>query len=595
MLRALKHFRGRLAAKIAGKPMLPDELSRDMARILRPQAAYRWLLPQLAAITPQYIEMTLRGAMAGSHVQAWELFDLMEDTSPRLAKNLNELKRAVQSLNWKLMPHVEENEAPTPEAMDRQKLVNAALTTMRPNAVADENDLSGTIYDIMDAWAKGQVVTETDWEVRMLAGKQRIAPRATFWVHPTCYAWSMEGILGLRLELTGNQSTPGKSAYRMSPGVWQSTSQQPLPSGVAPFPDHKFLVSICKAKSGTALGGALLRPLAWWWCAANFSADWLLNLAQVFGLPFRWGTYDPNAPQATIDAICSMLENMGSNGWAAFPAGTTLELKEPAKAGGSLPQDDMLDRAEKQMDLLILGQTLTTDVSAAGGSRALGDVHAGVKAEIVQAAGNWAARVLNTQLIPSILTLNYGDTEEAPHYEPQPDEAEDALANAQRDEVLLQAGVKMPRAWFYKRHDIPEPQPGEETIGGDPAPEAAPGAQPGKPGEETPPGKDGDDEPNDKLAAKDATQAQTDLEDEGVASYASAVASDLEHVRILVSGLQEITDDRVLAQRALEVGDEIERLKADLLKLPKAARALAQVQIAAFFNGLAEAKNNHKS
>ena len=55
-----------------------------VARILRPQAAYRWLLPQVAAITPQYIEMVMRGALAGNHVQQWELFDLMLDTWPEL-------------------------------------------------------------------------------------------------------------------------------------------------------------------------------------------------------------------------------------------------------------------------------------------------------------------------------------------------------------------------------------------------------------------------------------------------------------------------------------------------------------------------------
>src|SRR5689334_16505047 len=73
-----------LASLKAAQPLkrqsLPQpDISDSLSRILRPQAAYRWLLPQLAAMTPQYIEMVLRGALAGSHVQAWELFDLMED------------------------------------------------------------------------------------------------------------------------------------------------------------------------------------------------------------------------------------------------------------------------------------------------------------------------------------------------------------------------------------------------------------------------------------------------------------------------------------------------------------------------------------
>ena len=57
--------------------------------------------------------MTLRGALAGSHVQAWELFDLMEDTSPRLMKNLNEVKRAVVGLDWQLLAWQEEARPPS--------------------------------------------------------------------------------------------------------------------------------------------------------------------------------------------------------------------------------------------------------------------------------------------------------------------------------------------------------------------------------------------------------------------------------------------------------------------------------------------------
>jgi len=455
-----------------GISALPEGLSRSLGKLLRPQAAYRWLLPQLAAITPQYIEMVLRGAMAGSHVQAWELFDLMEDTSPRLLKNLNELKRAVMAMDWALAPWQEEDQPPSDRAKEKARLVSSAFRRMRPAAAADENGFSGTVYDVLDAWGKGQTVLEVDWEVRPWGEfGDIVAPRATYWVHPTCYTWTMDGLLGLRAELaesrTGNRTHRSDGAYKLSPGVWQSTSWQPLPDAVGRFPAHKFLISICKAKSGTALGGALLRPLAWWWCAANFSADWLLNLGQVFGLPFRWVNYDPAAPQATVDAICSMLERMGSNAWAAFPAGTTLELKEAAQAGDNSPQGDMLDRAERQMDLLILGQTLTSDVSKHGGSRALGEVHADVRTEVIQAAGNFAAGVLNAQLVRSILLLNCGEDSEAPEFRPVPKKEQDALANAQRDSTLLADGVPMPRTWFYRRHGIPLPQPGEETVGGE--------------------------------------------------------------------------------------------------------------------------------
>ena len=436
---------------------MPDTLQR----IVKADAMGRWMLPQLSGITPTYIESILRDALVGSHVAQWELFDLMEDTWPRLSKNLNEIKRAVLSLDWHLEPWAEEDAPPTAAAEARAKLCSAALWQMRPDAAGDENGFEDTIYDLLDSWGKGTSVLEIDWHRRRAAGRDAIAPRATVWVHPTNYAWQ-GGRLGIT---TAHQTTPSRLPSRNDRSGWRE------------FPPNKFLIANAKAKTGHPLGSALLRPLAWWWCAANFSADWVMNLAQVFGLPFRWANYDPNAPQATIDAICTALANMGSNGWAAFPSGTQLELKEASKTGDSSPQGDLLDRADTQCDILILGQTLTTDVGGSG-SRALGEVHMDVRLGNIQAAANFAARVLN----PAILRLNYGNEDEAPEFLPRPNTTEDAQANATRDQILLQAGVALPKEWLYARHDIPLPREGEDLITAPPTASGPMGYAPEAPG-----------------------------------------------------------------------------------------------------------------
>lgn len=417
----------------------------DMSRIIRPGAALNWMACS-SVYTPQYIDMILRGAMSGSPVQIHELFDLMEDTWPRLSKNLNELKRAVLGMDWQLEPWHEEDQPPTPEADYRAKLVSNAVWKMRPDPAGDENGLEQTIFDILDAWAKGTSVLEIIWEQRQdRALGSFIAPQSTIWVHPNNYAWGSDGRLGLMLE---DQFSTSANARRE----------------LSPFPEDKFLIAICKAKSGHPLAGALLRPLAFWWCAANFTAEWFLNLAQIFGLPIRWANYDPNVP-GLVDKVCDMLENMGSAAWGAFPAGTTLDIKEPLKGGTDNPQVALLDRADRNCDILILGQTLTTEVGASG-SRALGDVHKTVRDEVVAAAADFAEGIINNQLVPAILRQNYGDSEDAPEFCAEPEAVEDVKANAERDQILLTQGIEMPRDWFYKRHNIPLPQPGEETITG---------------------------------------------------------------------------------------------------------------------------------
>ena len=371
-----------------------------MGRIIRPEVQQRWLLPQLASITPTYLENILRGAMGGAHIQQWELFELMEDTWPRLLKDLNQLKRAVQMLDWKLEPWAEEGEAVSATALERHKLVSRGLYGMSPTLGWDEDALGGTIMNLLDAWAKGTSVIEIQWELREGAW----LPKSTYWVHPRNYGWTQEGWLGLVGGYGGTLSPTNMPSYPVPSGV---------SNGAVPFPENKFIVAFCKAKTGHPLSGALLRPLAWWWCAANFSADWLLNLAQIFGLPIRWAQYDPQASQSTISAICTMLESMGSAAWAAFPAGTQLELHEAAKGADSYPQAAVLDRADKNCDLLILGQTLTSEPGDRG-SQALGTVHKEVEEELVRAAAGWVADCLNEQLIKPMLRLNYGDDSEPP-------------------------------------------------------------------------------------------------------------------------------------------------------------------------------------
>ncbi len=430
-----------------------------LSRVLRPQALFRWLGPQLAAITPTYIEQTMLGAMAGSTLQAWSLFDLMLKTWPELLACYQELIESVIRKKLVYEPYCEEDEKPTPSALEKQKVVATALRRMQPDAARDDSDLEGTIRDVLDAWFRGTAVSEIVWQ--NVDDKQVgaiMAPKSTFAVDPTNYGFDSDGSLGLRDQKA--------QAY----GTWpySTTTLNPQPNQLKPFPDNKFLIAMHKASGGSPLGGALLRPLAWWWCAANFSSDWLLNLAQLFGLPFRWVTYDQASSSDTIAAIDQMLQNMGSNGWARFPTGTTMEMLQTGKEGSDhSPQGELLDRADRYARSLILGQTMTGNhgTTGKGGGQAFGKVEEEVKSDRVDAAGKFAVTVINQQLVPSILMLNFGDTDEMPTLKFLEDEIAD-LTEAQRDKTLADAGLPIGYDYLRKKFDIPEPAEGEETIGG---------------------------------------------------------------------------------------------------------------------------------
>ena len=288
----------------------------------------------------------------------------MIDTDPEIAACVQEYTDGICGKKVHFEPYCEEGEEPSDSAMERCKLVSAAYRNMRPDAAADENGFDGTVKDIIAGRFHGQSLLEIDWLdtwrdgsrfVKNISGLGNVAvPRATYWVHPVCYAYDMSGRLGLRMSLTDQSSgqsiqtatklakstkmgklnqNPGQLNY-VDPPAWNFVSAQPRPSMLFEFPRNKFLISILKAKTGTALGGSCLRPLAWWWVASNFCGDWLLNYAQLFGIPFRKATYKANTSETVKAEIRQMLQSAGSSGYVLLPDSAELEFMKDGGGAG---------------------------------------------------------------------------------------------------------------------------------------------------------------------------------------------------------------------------------------------------------------------
>jgi phage gp29-like protein len=413
------------------------EQANPMRPLILPQVRERWTSLLRQGITPERVEQILRGAFAGNLLYQWELFDIMEDTWPMLQKALNELKRSVERMTFAPIPYSIGKDI-SPLAAKKKDLLSTALKSFRPQITEDENEPGGMIYDLCDAIGKGISVQEILWEPRKTADGLAILPRCTKWVHPIHYGYRA-GEIGLKLCPDGMG------------GLWID------------FPANKFLIGISKAKSGHPIGGGLLRCLAAFWIASNFSWEWVINLAQMFGIPIRWATYDPTKPNL-LDDLEDMLINLGSAGWAAFPTGTTLELKEAVQRAADNPQAYILEVADLMCNILILGQTLTTTVGKSG-SRALGEVHASVRQDIIEYYAHWVAKMLRYQFIPALMLLNFGHNDEDPDLIPDINEPTDGKAMAERDQILtVDMGLPVGRKWLYDRHEIPMPEEGDEIF-----------------------------------------------------------------------------------------------------------------------------------
>jgi phage gp29-like protein len=498
-------------------PQTPDAKPKILPQYIRPSARDRWTSTTLDYYTPRNVENICRSAMSGNLVSQWMMFDLMEQTWPRLNKNLNELKRGVMGLNRLVLPFADKDEKPTDEAVRRAKIVDKLLRTMRPDPKRNEKDLDGTIYDVLDARGKGISVQQIVWEQRPVrigtASSLLWTPRATQWVHPRYYGYPPGTGYDEQLMLNAREVALSNPDFQAD-ALW------------IPMPEDNFMVSVFQQKSGPPVNASLLRVLGLWWAMTNFTWEWFLNFAQIFGMPIRWVTYDPaTATGETITLIQQMLQTMGSSGWAAFPAGTQLELKEAMKSGADNPQKMLIDVGDMICDLAILGQTLTSSTPHAGGSRAQGQVHQDTKSEYIQDAGNEAARVISEQMVRAICRLNFNDDTECPQFVIITKANKNLVEQATRYQTLLQIpGVRISKDQFYEDNELSQPDDDAEAFVGQ-----APST--GQPDQE-------EEDPDMTGSARSALRLPCGCRGHAVASAKDASARVVDHVLENLTGVE---------------------------------------------------------
>jgi phage gp29-like protein len=344
------------------------------------------------------------------------------------------------------------------------------------------------LFDALDAHGKGVAVLELHWQ-RLPDG---ILPRAAHTLAAQRYGWNDDGSeLGLRTDDR---------------------------RGWSPFLEDHFLVAISRGRTGAPGATARLRALTPYWAGITFGWEWLLSNAQIFGVPFRWATYDRNDPNLG-PVLRDMLRAMGSCGYGAFPDGTKLEFKEVSQNVTGNPQVVVQQTADQACDLLILGQELSATARPAGLGNGAAELQGGVRADRLEAAAQWCADLLNYQLVPAVLRANWGDTDEPPSIVPDLEDEPDPKALIERDKILLDSGIDLPKAWFYERHKIPVPAKDEEVIIG---------RAPALPGMMPVPGSDKGQVPGDRNQPG-AGGAPTEKEDEEKtvkAKSAAALATD---------------------------------------------------------------------
>jgi SPP1 gp7 family putative phage head morphogenesis protein len=180
--------------------------------------------------------------------------------------------------------------------------------------------------------------------------------------------------------------------------------------------------------------------------------DWA-EFATVFGIPFRYATY--NNEQSRV-AIESGLEQAGSSGYLVMPEGAELKfLSGNASGQGQEIFKSMWQATNQEITILFLGNSMSTIESSAGGYAQSKTQQTG-EDEVIASDRRKSVRVINEQLLTYLASIGYA-TEGGGYQYVQ----EDRLSLAQRIDidVKLSQVIDMDPDYFYEKYGVPKPSP----------------------------------------------------------------------------------------------------------------------------------------
>lgn len=398
--------------------------------------------PVVADFNPRNLKW-LKGSYTGGDIQQQQaLFAAMMREWSCLRKDVSTMQNAIATLTYKAMPYCEEGEEPTPKAQEVAKLVNDALWR-RSDAESGSwvQGFQEMIASLYHGVLRGVQVHEILWE----HDAEMWYPRGYLPVMPQFYGWSTENGKPDRLMLFRD------GANRVGDGE--------------PFPQDKFLVALNNQGPDHPLFNAVLNSLVAPFGMFKWGGTWMLEYSQIFGKPFRvWhvGNDDDKRALETELAGKPVLADVVTTGEK-----DSVQLIAPAAGGANIPQKVLCDMAERECHKLILGQTLTSDTGEHGGSLAQAKVHASVQQDEVLAGGNYVCAVMNAQLIPAIVRLNYGTIEGIPM-----PEMRCSIPNCAKNEALVDYYVKLTKelGLHIKESDLYEvfgqvkPEDGDKVL-----------------------------------------------------------------------------------------------------------------------------------
>lgn len=395
----------------------------------------------LENFSPSVLRELKRSNWNGLLREVDRLYATMYHEWDALQKDVVDLEDAVKSLNWTVNPYTREGEEPGDLAREVAQVVTDALWA---KAAHEPGAIGHTFPQLIGALVHHRLRGFNVHQIVWKKAGDLVFPARYIQLPPQFMVWETKAGQPDRLLLVED----GMSA-----------------NGV-PFPQHQYIVALNHNGPDHPLYNATFYSLVNWFVAYKFGLGWFMEYAQKYGMPKQVIRYaNEKDRQQIVDDLSD--ETVLNTVLIKEGQGTGFEMQYPSGGAASLPQAVLVQKAEEACHKAILGQTLTSDTSASGGSLAQAKVHAGVQADVVMKLAEAVADVLNQQLVPAIIQANYGRVQGLPIPElrcklPQ------AVASIERAQFLKTAlevpGMKVLKSEAYEYLNLTQPGAEDEVF-----------------------------------------------------------------------------------------------------------------------------------
>lgn len=250
-----------------------------------------------------------------------------------------------------------------------------------------------------------------------------------------------------------------------------------------------YLIHHPHLRTGMMIRGGFARIAARNFLLKNFTVKEWLAFAEVYGMPLRYATYDPDTIREEEKAtIAIALANLGHDASAMVPRSVELQILGEAARTGNGGSFDLLCRyLDEQLSKAIQGQTMTADN---GSSKSQSETHKETQIDYTRADALATQQTLR-HLARAWTSVNYGPNAPVPRTRFAVDPPADLTAWTLAVLPWVSAGLAVSRTQVLDKLDLSEPEGPEDEIEIVANIPPEPGDEPGAPPKKKPakPGK----------------------------------------------------------------------------------------------------------